>query len=113
MTPSQAQTAHESVKETLKLNEKKITDATPGNFTAFVNVSDISPPFADDTPPSPSTSKSPSASTTTPLVTTTPVPLWSSTSFKQPEYNKQGMLLLFLTDSSLINKKGSKELRKQ
>jgi hypothetical protein len=115
MTPSQAQTIYESVKETLKLNEKKITDAAPDNFTVFVNVSDVSLSLADNTTPMQSTTRtplvtttsseaaaSPSATTilpsktqtvptTSPLEATTLVLFSPSTSFKPPEFEKHGI----------------------
>ena len=97
MTPSQAQTMYESVKETLKLNEKKITDAAPDNFTVFVNVSDVSLSLADNTTPMQSTTRTPLVTTTSseaatsPLEATTLVSLSPSTSFKPPEFEKHGI----------------------
>ena len=97
MTPSQAQTMYESVKATLKLNEKKITDAAPDNFTVFVNVSDVSLSLADNTTPMQSTTRTPLVTTTSseaatsPLEATTLVSLSPSTSLKPPEFEKHGI----------------------
>ena len=55
MTKAESELMHESVKLTVKTNERKIIDAAPPNFMVFVNISAISTPVQTDSPLTPTT----------------------------------------------------------
>jgi hypothetical protein len=53
ITKGESVSMYESIKETVKSNEKQIIDAAPSDFTTFVNVSAISTPVQTDSPLTP------------------------------------------------------------